>query len=80
MLFLYGMYRILTMLYNYLRTLFIYLTLFIYEFFFFYINVKIAKKILNQVNFKTTLQMDLKSYMNEKITLYPVHCLTSMCR
>ena len=27
---------------------------------------------------KTTLQMDLKSYMKEKITLHAVHCIISM--
>ena len=29
-------------------------------------------------NFKTALQIDLKSYMKEKITLHAVHCLISM--
>ena len=33
------------------------------------IDVKIALKILIQHFFKTTLQMDLKSYMKEKLTL-----------
>ena len=30
------------------------------------------------MNFKTTLQMDLKSYMKEKITLHAVHYLISI--
>ena len=71
-----GMYSVLSVLYNYLQfnnqiTLFMKKKKK-------NIDVKIVLKILIQNFFKTTLQLDLKSYMIKKITLYPLHCLISM--
>ena len=58
------MYSVLTILCNYLQMI-NQITLF-KKFFFFNINVKIALKILIKINFKTTLQMNLKKLYERK--------------
>ena len=59
-----GMYSVLTILCNYLQMI-NQITLF-KKIYFLNINVKIALKILIKINFKTTLQMNLKKLYERK--------------
>ena len=60
-----GMYSVLTILCNYLQMI-DQITIFMKKKIFSNIDVKIALKILIYINFKTTLQMDLKKLYERK--------------